>query len=83
MPFGIRTVRYLEYEYVTARRSTEEAAELAYYMLKCKIESELSDAELLSKKISFDIGESVYRLECKTSVIENIASVREISVTLP
>jgi similar to stage IV sporulation protein len=83
LPFGIRTVRHLEYEYRTEQRSVEEATELAYYTLRCKIEREIPDAELLSKKISFDIGESFYRLECKMSVIEDIATVKEISVTLP
>ena len=83
LPFGIRTVRYLEYEYQPESRSAEEATELAYYILKCKLERELADAELLSKKLSFDMGDDEDRLYCKMNVSENIAAVREISVTLP
>ena len=83
LPFGIRTVRYLEYEYRTEQRSVAEATELAYYTLRCKMEREIPDAELLSKQIGFFVGDSFYRLECKVRVIENIAAVKEIAVTLP
>ena len=83
LPFGVRTVRYLEYEYRTETRSAEAAAELAYYTLRCEMEKELPEAELLSKAVSFEIGESSYRLNCRLSVIENIAEVKEIVIEDP
>lgn len=82
LPFGIRTVRLFEYEYVTAERSIDEAADLAHYTLKCRTEEELRDAELLSKIISFEITDDSYILTCHMRVIENIARVSEIEIDM-
>ena len=82
LPFGIRTVRLLEYEYVAEERDIDEAAELAYYTLKCRTEAELRDSELLSKKISFEITDDSYILTCHMCVIEDIARVSEIEIDM-
>ena len=80
LPFGIRTVKYLEYEYQPYTRSAEEATELAYYELGVKTDAELSDAHLLSRRIEFELTDTEYKLFCHTRVIENIARISEIDV---
>ena len=80
LPFGIRTVRYLEYEMKPCERSIEEATELAYYQLEVKTDTELSDAHLLSRRVEFEISDVEYKLRCYVKVIENIAKVSEIEV---
>jgi similar to stage IV sporulation protein len=80
LPFGIRTVRYLEYEMKPCERSIEEATELAYYELGVKTGAELPEAHLLSRRIAFEISDTEYKLRCYMKVIENIAMVSEIKV---
>ena len=80
LPFGIRTVRYLEYEMKPCERSIEEATELAYYELGVRTYAELSEAHLLSRRLEFDITDTEYKLRCYMRVIENIAKVSEIEV---
>lgn len=80
LPVGIRTVRYLEYVWVTDTRSEEEARALAEYELRCLTEAEVPEGELLRMTKRGSVGESAYRLEAHATYIENIAEVREIEI---
>lgn len=77
LPFGIRTVRYAEYENVVAKRSEESAIELALYTLRCQTESEAPNAILLKKTMSAQFTDSAYRLNAVIEYIENIAYTKE------
>lgn len=77
LPFGIRTVRYAEYEIVDAKRSEASAAELARYLLRGLEKKEIAEGSLLKKSESASIGEEGYLLVFRGEYIENI------SVTIP
>ena len=87
LPVGIRTVRYAEYEYVSAERSAEEAIDLAYKKLRQK-EAELGISDVIKKELSGSFenvdGKEVYVLRCSAVSVMNIAKQVKIEVeTLP
>ena len=73
LPFGIRTVRYAEYETETVRRGEESAVELAIYTLRCRMESEAGDGMLTKKELYGSFTEKGYELICRAEYIEDIA----------
>lgn len=75
LPFGIRTVRYLEFETVAAERSEESAVELALYTLRCRMDGEVSEGMLTKKELAGSFTEEGYELFCKAEYIEDIARV--------
>ena len=82
LPFGVRTVRSYSYEETAAVRTEEEAESLALYLLRCEMESELADAELVSKKLSGRVENGAYILTCRAECIENIARTVEIDADI-
>lgn len=82
LPVGIRTVRYLEYEIADAERTPAEAEELAYYRLRCQMEEEIPEGQLVRKRLTTVLGEDTYELRCTANYIENIARLKEIEVEL-
>ena len=80
LPIGIRTVRYFEYEEKEVIRSAEEAEALAEYKLRCIMQSELPDGELISKHITGELCGEEYILRAEIECIENIAAVKEIEI---
>lgn len=80
LPLGVRTVRYYEYEERQEKRSEEAAEGLALYKLRLLMEEELSDARLVSKRISGELVKDKYILNCRAECIENIAVVKEIEI---
>jgi hypothetical protein len=80
LPIGIRTVRYFEYEEKDAVRTPEAAEALARYKLRCIMQSELSDGELISKHIKGELCKEEYILRAEIECIENIAAVKEIEI---
>ena len=83
LPVGIRTVRYAEYEYVSAERSAEEAIELAMKKLRQK-EAELGVADVIRKELSGSFedenGKRIYLLRCSAVSVINIARQVKIEV---
>jgi hypothetical protein len=77
LPFGIRTVSAIVSEEKSARRDAEEAMEIAYYKLSVMMDGELSDAQILKKKVDFELTEDSYILRCTVRCIENIGEVQE------
>lgn len=82
LPVGLRTVRYLEYEIVDARRTPAEAEELAYYRLRGQMEREAPDGQLVRKRLTASLGEETYTLRCTANYIEDIARMQEIEIEL-
>lgn len=82
LPVGIRTVRYVEYETVDAERTPAEAEDLAYYRLRCEMEQQIPDGELVRKSLTTSLDEDTYVLRCTANYIENIARMKEIEVEL-
>ncbi len=80
LPFGIRTVKYLPYAYESTERSTEEAIDLALYRLRCR-EEELMISDVISKEFSGNIKDGVYRLECTSVSVKNIAKQQEVEIS--
>ena len=77
LPFGIRTVRYLPYTYMTAERSAEEAVDLAFFKLRCT-EEEMGISDVISKQFSGDFSDGSYRLHCTATSVKNIAKQVEV-----
>ena len=79
LPFGIRTVKYLPYEYESAERSTSEAIDLALLKIR-SLEEELGVSDVISKQLSGVLSDGAYRLECTAVSVKNIAVQREIEI---
>lgn len=80
LPFGIRTVRRLEYEYKKETRTPESALELALYKLRCS-EHQLGITDVLKRDFRYDVTEDKYILDCTTVCVRNIARQVEIEIS--
>ena len=80
LPVGIRTVRYYEYELGTSRYGEAEAPDVAHEAMRYRLEEEMSDAELISKKTTGAWQDDKYILTCYVTCIENIAKTVEIPI---
>ena len=80
LPFGIQTVKYIEYEEEEIIRSKSEMLSLAYTELYRKIDVCFEDAEILSRSISVAEYENETVLTCNLRCIKNIAQIKEIIV---
>ncbi len=81
LPFAIKTVKYIEYEYVDCTRTDEQMQNLANEKLYRYINEELEGAQILSKSIESTISEESCILVCKMRSIKNIAEMREVEIT--
>ena len=79
-PFGVRTVKYLEYETVTLQRSREEAERLAYFELSQRLAEAAGESVMLKKTVIPVVGENSFVLMCSVVMIEDIAEIRELQV---
>lgn len=79
LPFGIRTVKHLEYTSEEASRTPEEALRLAMYRLR-RDEAEDGILDVLRRDFSYDLTDDSYTLSCKTVCIKNIARQVEIEI---
>ncbi len=82
LPFGIRTVEYIEYTEVNARRSEEQAREQALFLLWQKFSAEAPEASLVGKKIVGRLEGDEYILSAKLESIENIAYEQEVEINI-
>ena len=80
LPFGIQTVKYIEYEEEEIIRSKSEMLSLAYTELYRKIDVCFENAEILSRSISVAEYENETVLTCNLRCIKNIAQIKEIIV---
>ena len=77
LPFGVRTVKYLEYSYTQQKRSDDELFSMAEYRMNALI---CESGELLKRKSSIAITQESCRVQCDIEVIENIARLKEIPI---
>ena len=79
-PFEIHTVKYMEYERITVRRSAEEAEDMAYFELSQKLAEMAEDTVILKKTVTPMLREDSYMLFCTVVAVENIAEISEFEV---
>lgn len=80
MPFAIKTVKYIEYEYITATRTQAEMQALAEQRLFRLISEELEGAEILSRRIDSKNADGKYILTCKIRCVKDIAEQRTVEI---
>jgi len=80
LPFGSRTVSYLEYDTVTKYYTAAEARAIAEAELEAKIGYELEGAEIVSRDVTETVGEDSLILTYEIVSIENIALTKEFEI---
>ena len=80
LPFGTRTVSYLEYDTVTKYYTADEARAIAEAELEAKIGYEFEDAEIVSRDVTETVGEDSLILTYEIVSIENIALTKEFEI---
>lgn len=81
-PFGMTTVKYMEFENVKMRRSREEAETLAYFELSERLKELSQDSILIQKTVKPIVLKESFALLCSVIVIEDIAEVSEFEVDI-
>ncbi len=81
-PISIRTVWYLPYIMTTAKRTYDEAEELAYIELSQRISALPGGAELLSETVTVNRTPDALVLRCFLTCVEDIGTVREIETSI-
>ena len=79
LPFGVRSVFYLPYEYEKATRTPQEAIDLALYRLRT-VEEEKGIGDILAKQLEGEFKDGTYRLKSTTTSIKNIALQVKIDI---
>ena len=83
LPFGIRTVRYAEYETVQTLRSEQTAKEQANFLLWQSFSADAPpDAQVVRKRLYGRVEGESYILSGTVESIENIAVEREVKVDI-
>lgn len=80
LPFGARTVSYLEYDTVTKYYTADEARALATADLEAKVGYELDGAEMISRYVTETVSEDSLILSYEIVSIENIALTKEFEI---
>ena len=80
LPFGVMTVRYLEYENKEVSRDDETLRNIADVAVDGYIAAELSRAQILRKKIDFEIYDEYLLARCKIKCIEDIAVRKKLTL---
>ena len=81
LPLSIKTVKYIEYEYVECERTNEQMKNLAEQKLFSYLNEELSDAEILTRSTKHELCENGYIITCNITCVKDIAEIREIEIT--
>ena len=81
-PFSLSTERYLEYETVSLTRTPEEAEDLAYFNLECRLAQLSENAILIKKTVTPLMREDRFILHCVIVLIEDIAKTQEFEVEI-
>ena len=80
LPFGVMTVRYLEYENKEVSRDDVTLGNIADAAVDGYIATELADASILRKKIEFEIYDEYLLAHCKIKCIEDIAVRKKLTL---
>ncbi len=81
LPVEIFKSTYFEYDFSDVEYTKLQAEELANIQLREKMDSELQDSILISKKINHYCDFEYYYIDCELYCLENIANVVEFEVT--
>ena len=81
-PFGAKSVKYAAYDTVTLTRTAEEAEELAYFELSCRLGTDATDGIIVSKTVTPIVKEDSFALLCRIEIIEDIAAISEFEVDI-
>ena len=73
VPLSIKENVYREYEYVPLYYTEEEAKTEAYRLLREECAKVLEGCELVSREVSSGLVDGIYRIDCKLTVITDIA----------
>ena len=82
LPFGVRSVEYVEYQTETAQRSEEQASEQANFQLWQMFFADAPTAQTVGKKLLGRLEDGYYILEAEIECIENIAVEKEIEIDI-
>ena len=82
LPIGIRTVRYIEYETQTARRSEQTASEQASYLLWQSFADDAPEAQLVGKTVYGRTEGESYVLDALLQTHEDIAKEVPIEIRI-
>lgn len=80
LPFGVMTVRYLEYETKEVCRDDDTLRNIADAAVDAYIATELADSSILRKKIEFEIFDDCLIARCKIKCIEDIAVRKKLEI---
>ena len=80
LPIYRTTTRYYEFEYQNVNFSKEQAVDKAFKELRERMDKELLNVELISKKITTSYDNNYLYLNCELYCLEDIASSVEFSV---
>lgn len=78
LPVSLCKDVYLEYEICDAKRSVEQAEELAYFELSQRLSSLSDDAVVVRKVIMPEVRDDFFALRCVIECIEDIAQASQI-----
>ena len=81
LPLAIKTVKYIEYEFIECERTNDQMQELATQKLFAYINEELANAEILTRSTNHELLEESYIITCKIKCIKDIAQIKEIEIT--
>ena len=82
LPFGIRSVTYLEYTVKTAVRTEEEAREEAIRQLWQRVADDSPEGQVLSKSLVGELTDKGYVLRARVTTLENIAIEQEVKIEI-
>ena len=82
LPFGIRTVTYLEYESKESKMDIGLALEKALHELSVQLIESSPEYELLRKQISTEITDTALILDAHVVCTQNVAVEKEIQIDL-
>ena len=81
LPLAIKTVKYIEYEFIECERTNDQMQELATQKLFSYINEELANAEILTRSTNHELLDDRYIITCKIKCIKDIAQIKEVEIT--
>ncbi len=82
LPFGVRSVEYVEYTVECSARSESEAAEQANFLLWQSFFADAPEAQVVGKRIVGHLEDEVYMITAEISSCEDIALEQEVEINI-
>ena len=80
LPVWISNETFREYEYVRTNSGYREAFASAMRELRDTTDELLADAEMITKKLSYELSDDAYTVRCELTCIKDIADISEFTV---